>query len=235
MECRLLADMDSKLSMTLESEARMRGVSLCDGCSYDVSQCAKSKVIHIDGILYTLVPNSKEEIKKYTTSTWCKQCKVTSAKPIALINVGYKQHIVMRCNKCKSTYTMSLEKYKVEYAGFRNMRGDFIPPRSKGGMPDSLKRKYESERKKKAIEFMERFGISEAQYNEMKKRQAERDAEFHREMAKEREEYLYKAQTKDIENESRTRKELIEAGVLKFDKATRSLYDTRTGKVVSKI
>lgn len=228
--CKLKEDMEPGLFFAISIESGHTGKSICDGCCYDIKECPKSNNIHVGIASYDIIDREKE---LPTQKAYCKSCGVESAKPIHYTRFNGKKGIVVECTKCHEMYILYEDRYKQMYVGHHTKYG-FIPPThgKKMTIPKNIKEKFDEEHKKSSYAIGESFGFSKEEWDENKKKWEEQRIKNRKRFEREENERIQKYREQQILDKQSQRKKLIDEGIIKYDKKSRCLVDTRTGEVV---
>jgi len=200
--------------------------SVCDSCNYSMNECSHSNKISVGCQLFTIIRDDTKSLPRI--GEWCRDCADNSAVPKYLSTKNGRPAYIFECRHCHNRYTVYKDvydhkhirrtkvsfncteaEYRVRYTKFIN---EFIPDAS-------------DEAKKERIEgMMKSHENEEKSYAEYKKNEVDRHMIWEADNSK-----------KKIDQESLSRKELIEKGILKFDKKNHCLINTETGQIVSRI
>jgi hypothetical protein len=232
-ECQL----ESFLYYMIANDSHCKDGDVCRECSYSMDDCKHSNLIYTDGCSFRTIPlNEGESLPK--AKAWCKHCKKESSQPIHKVFMNAKQAYALQCTTCKNTYVMYISEYERRYAGFTNIKGDFIPPSKDGTLPRYIKDKRERELHKSRINtYMEIYNITEEEaekkIKESNERQQKRDEEFNKKWKEERENYHDEFKQEQQKAKSNERKKLISEGKIIYDKANRCLVNIETGEIIN--
>lgn len=128
------------------------GDSPCNHCINKQFGCPEKKAIQVGLNRFIPIENSPEELPK--CGIWCKSCKAKNGKIQHEVLWNAKRAYVIKCPICGAEFMLYKDKVRYQYTGYRNMKGEFVPPDPYGTMRTKT---FESKEKEPA-ELIATFG-----------------------------------------------------------------------------
>ena len=188
--------------------------------------------VHIE---YQSFEKRYNEPKLPKIGAFCKNCAKETAKPAYAIWMNGKEAYALQCIKCGSSYPMYKSMYNVRYIGTNTSHGRINPThglKTPYQAMDASAKKYHDEAPSRVEDKMcNLLNVSRKEYREMKKGWEEESKEARKRIAREEAERSAKWRDEKIQEQSQSRKELIEKGILKYVKNI-GLVNTETGEII---
>lgn len=102
----------------------------CEHCFWHKYGCPEKEAFTVGYHKYIPTEESSEELPK--CGIWCRECKDTSGKVVHKTIWNCKPAYAVKCSHCGSTFMLYAHKVRAEYTGFKNLKGDYVPPQRYG-------------------------------------------------------------------------------------------------------
>ena len=167
---------------------------------------------------------------------WCKNCAKETAKVRFPIYMHGKPAYALECEKCGNVYHMYKSMFNTRYVGYTTPSGGHYAPTHgvlsrKQVMDRKAREDYNNIPKKVEEDMCKHFNLTKEEYREKKKKWDANANKVRKRIDTEKAEVSARITDRKIKEESDTRKELIQRGVLKYIKGI-GLVNTETNEVV---
>lgn len=102
------------------------GDSPCNHCINKQFGCPQKKAIRVGYNSFIPIEDDPKELPK--CGIWCRDCKQRNGKIQHEVLWNGRRAYVIKCPVCGSEFLLYKDKVRYEYTGFKNGKGEFIPP-----------------------------------------------------------------------------------------------------------
>lgn len=173
--------------------------------------------------------NGEDELPK--EKAWCRNCATESAKVMYPIYMNARPAYGLMCEKCGSEYPMYQMDFSYRYRGKSYGNGCILPTKGMKSIVQAMDREARAHYVKKKEETVDRMC---EEFHQTKEEYLKRKEKWDKEASKRRKEFDANLDRtileSKVERDSSRRRELIQKGVLKYQKGV--LVNTETGEVI---